>query len=163
MRRHDGLSLGDVFDKVVYFKHIGELIAEKYLSDIIIEKVKTNIRLDRLKLVKGEYTGKSLSRINVAARNRCIVEIYKQQSGILLLLRKVTHKRKSTLVFASDVQHIHALVETFRSQGIDARGLSGTTSSFLRSQLIQDFKAGVFPVLINCGIYQIFKCHSYFD
>ena len=72
-----------MFDQVVYFKHIGELIADKYLSDVIIEKVKTNIRFDGLKVVKGDYTEKSLANlVRVAARNRCIVEIYKQQSGI---------------------------------------------------------------------------------
>lgn len=86
LRRHDGISLGNVFDKVVFYKHIGELITDKFLSDIIIEKVYTNIRLHNLKMVKGDYSEQALSSvINVMARNRCIVEIYKQQSGILLL------------------------------------------------------------------------------
>lgn len=140
------MSLGNVFDKIVFFKHVGELISDKYLSDVIVEKVKTNIRLDNVKIVKGEYTDKSLvPLINVATRNRCIVEIYKQQAAL--------HNRKSTLVFAANVEHIKDLVCAFRSQGIDARGLSGITPSCSRSQLINDFKSGLFPVLINCGSY----------
>ena len=136
------------------------MISDKYLSDVIIEKVKTNIKLDGVKLVKGEYSNQSLiPLINVAARNRCIVEIYKQQAGIRLIrLTVALHKRKSTLVFAANVEHVRNLVDSFRNQGIDARGILGTTASCQRSQLIQDFKAGVYPVLINCGNYPLFKC-----
>ena len=71
---------------------------------------------------------------------------------MLYLTQVEKYQKKSTLVFAADVKHINDLVKAFRDQGIDARGVSGATKSYDRSQLIYDFKCGKFPVLVNCGI-----------
>ncbi len=59
--------------------------------------------------------------------------------------------RKSTIVFAVDVAHVRALTKTFQSAGIDARYLYSGTPAPERNALIDGFKAGEFPVLINCG------------
>ena len=56
-------------------------------------------------------------------------------------------------MFAVDVQHIYDLVKVFRENGIDARGVDGRTRAFDRQQLLADFRARKFPVLINCGAF----------
>lgn len=68
---------------------------------------------------------------------------------------RTADKRKSTLVFAVNVAHVRALTKTFQSAGIDARYLVSGTPSAERVASIDAFKAGEFPVLLNCG-----KLHS---
>jgi len=61
--------------------------------------------------------------------------------------------RRSTLVFAVSVAHVLSLTNTFREQhGIDARFVYEGTKQKEREELYRAFKAGEFPVLINCGI-----------
>ena len=120
------------------------MMQDKWLCDMIVKKIKTNIRLDGISIRHGDYAEKELSKlINVATRNRAIVELYKEQT--------YSRNRTSTLVFAADVKHIYDLVEEFRMHGIDARGLDGNTKSHIRQSLISDFRQSKFPVLINCG------------
>lgn len=61
-------------------------------------------------------------------------------------------KRKSTLVFCVNIDHVHALTKTFRDFGIDARGIDSQTNITERKLLISQFKEGEFPVLVNCGL-----------
>jgi len=81
--------------------------------------------------------------VNQLERNELIVQAYKQHAS----------QRRSTLIFTADVDHIYALMEVFNRNGIDARGVDSTSNPKLRLQLLEDFKAGLFPVLINCGIF----------
>jgi len=59
-------------------------------------------------------------------------------------------------VFCVNVAHVHALTHTFRRYGIDARYLFSETPTAERKALVESFKAGQFPVLVNCG-RQIFN------
>lgn len=54
-------------------------------------------------------------------------------------------------MFCVNVAHVKELTQTFRKYGIDARYLFAETPPAARKALLEDFKAGVFPVLINCG------------
>lgn len=51
-----------------------------------------------------------------------------------IMFRLLFDYRKSTLVFAVNVQHSHDLVASFRSQGIDAFAIDGSTSLVVRAQ-----------------------------
>ena len=62
-----------------------------------------------------------------------------------------TDNRKSTLVFCVNLSHVRELTQTFRDAGIDARHVHSKTSAAERRLLIEDFKAGKYPVLVNCG------------
>ena len=59
--------------------------------------------------------------------------------------------RKSTLVFCVNVAHVHTLTQSFRQFGVDARYLHSGTPIAERKALVAMFKAGLFPVLVNCG------------
>lgn len=59
--------------------------------------------------------------------------------------------RKSTLIFCVNVAHVQELTQTFRRFGIDAKYLTAKTPAAERKVLIQSFKDGQFPVLVNCG------------
>lgn len=61
--------------------------------------------------------------------------------------------RSSTLIFCVDLAHVASLTETFREAGIDARYVTGNTKDSERKSLVEAFKAGEFPVLINCQLF----------
>jgi ATP-dependent helicase IRC3 len=56
-------------------------------------------------------------------------------------------------VFCVDLAHVHELANAFRAAGIDARAVSSKTKPAERRKLVEDFRAGVFPVLVNCEIF----------
>lgn len=59
--------------------------------------------------------------------------------------------RQSTLVFCVNIAHVIALTQAFRNRGVDARYVYSKTPVSERKALIESFKSGQFPVLINCG------------
>jgi len=60
--------------------------------------------------------------------------------------------RKSTLVFCVNLSHVRALTQTFRDAGIDARYVHSKTPAAERKLSVEGFKAGEYPVLVNCGL-----------
>lgn len=65
----------------------------------------------------------------------------------------VVGDRSSTLIFCVNLAHVASLTETFREAGIDARYVTGNTKESERKSLVEAFKAGEFPVLINCQLF----------
>eukprot|EP00048_Salpingoeca_helianthica_P003780 m.70538 g.70538 ORF g.70538 m.70538 type:complete len:848 (-) comp12894_c0_seq1:20-2563(-) len=61
--------------------------------------------------------------------------------------------RKSTLVFAVNVAHAHDLAAAFVANGVDARVVHGGTSAEDRTCLVESFRRGQFPVLVNCEVF----------
>ncbi len=45
------------------------------------------------------------------------------------------------------------LQAAFRAEGVDAHAVDGRTSDLRRSNLLEGFKMGDIPVLINCGVF----------
>jgi len=62
-----------------------------------------------------------------------------------------TENRKSILVFCVNISHARELTQTFRDAGIGARYVHSKTPAVERRLLVEDFKAGKYPVLVNCG------------
>jgi len=83
--------------------------------------------------------------IDVPDRNELVVDKWLEISG--------REGKKSTLVFAANVKHIENLVAVFESRGVRAVGVHGKTDRDERRQIIQDFKDGEIPVIVNCGVF----------
>jgi ATP-dependent helicase IRC3 len=60
-------------------------------------------------------------------------------------------ERKSTLVFCVNLSHVRNLTDKFRTLGLDARYIYSKTPAAERKELLASFKAGEFPILVNCG------------
>jgi hypothetical protein len=69
---------------------------------------------------------------------------------------RVTGDCKSTLVFCVNLSHVRDLTQAFRGAGIDARYLHSKTPAAERKLLVEGFKAGEYPVLVNCGSSSVF-------
>lgn len=60
--------------------------------------------------------------------------------------------RKSTLVFAVDMEHTLSLCNAFRARNVEARFITSKSSSIERHEALQAFRDGSCPILVNCGI-----------
>ncbi|KIL70887.1 hypothetical protein M378DRAFT_183448 [Amanita muscaria Koide BX008] len=143
--RHDGLALGSVFERIVYHRDFLEMIKEQWLCNVRFTSVKANIDLGSVTVNSrtGDFNPSSLSQVvNTETINDLVVKTWIDRAAT----------RKSTLVFCVNVSHVVALTQTFREYGIDARYLYSGTPSAERKDLVATFKAGEFPVLLNCAI-----------
>lgn len=144
--RHDGLALGSVFERIVYHRDFLDMIKEQWLCNVRFTTVKANIDLKDVTINtnSGDFGATSLAHvINTETLNKLVVQTW---------LDRAACKRKSTIVFAVNVAHVRALTKTFQLAGIDARYLFSGTPSAERVATIDAFKAGEFPVLLNCAL-----------
>ncbi|KAJ7244750.1 P-loop containing nucleoside triphosphate hydrolase protein [Mycena haematopus] len=144
--RHDGLALGSVFERIVYHRDFIEMIKEQWLCDVRFTTVHASINLKNVTVNArtGDFNPSSLAQVvNTETVNNIVVKSWLDKAG---------STRKSTLVFCVNVAHVEALTQTFRGYGIDARYVFSGTPVSERQALIASFKAGQFPVLINCAI-----------
>ena len=122
-----------------------DMIGEKWLSNVIFTTVKSNADISKVrKGVNGDFQPGELSKaINTDEINEITVRAWLARAG----------NRKSTIVFCVDLAHVSSLTDTFRKHGIDARFVTGDTPKKIRSERLDDFRAGEFPVILNCGVF----------
>ncbi|CAG8553911.1 18514_t:CDS:10 [Dentiscutata erythropus] len=143
LRRYDGLALDGIFDEITYHKDFLEMIKEKWLCNLRVTTIRTGTDLSRVKSNAIDFVPTILSKlVNVKNRNEIIVRTY----------LKFAENRKSTLVFGVDIDHVENLTETFREYGINAYGITSKTKAYQRAEILNNFRAKLFPVLVNCGI-----------
>lgn len=120
------------------------MIDDKWLADVKFTTVLSGADLSRVKTARGDFDIGGLSRaVNNAETNDISVRSWLAAAS----------DRKSTLVFCVDLRHVAALTATFRTHGVDARFVTGDTPIAVRAERLASFKAGDFPVLLNCGIF----------
>ncbi|KZV93999.1 P-loop containing nucleoside triphosphate hydrolase protein [Exidia glandulosa HHB12029] len=143
--RHDGLALGSAFDRIVYHRDFLEMIKGQWLCTVRFTTVKVALHLSNVKLsgVAGDFKQTSLAHVvNTESVNQVVLQAWIDRAST----------RKSTLIFCIDVAHVRDLTEVFRQAGIDARYLYSGTPYKERTDLLTAFRAGEYPVLVNCSI-----------
>lgn len=141
--RADGVSLGTVFDEIVYEYKLKDAIEQGYLCQIDAIRVKTNISLDSVKTTAGDLNQKELSEeINCYPRNKLIVDSYLKYA-----------KGRKAIFFCVTIQHCLDLLEVFLEAGIKAKAVSSNEElTGDRSLTIKQYKDNEFDVLINVAI-----------
>ena len=143
--RFDGVRLSDAIDHIVYHKDYVDMIGDKWLSDVIFTTVQSKADLSGVKHTrfKDFQIGDLSKAVNNPTSNDITVRTWINKAA----------GRKSTLVFCVDLSHVTDLTAIFRSHGIDAKFVTGDTQKSLRSQRLDSFRNGDFPVLLNCGVF----------
>lgn len=120
------------------------MIADKWLSDVVFTTVDSKVNLNNVGMRGGDFQVGALSKaVNTDEANEITVRAW---------LARATG-RKSTLVFCADLDHVSGLTAMFRRHGIDARSVMGDTHKRIRSERLNAFKNGEYPVLLNCGVF----------
>ncbi|KAK1594416.1 P-loop containing nucleoside triphosphate hydrolase protein [Colletotrichum navitas] len=143
--RFDGLKLGAAIDQIVYHKDYVDMIGDKWLSDVVFTTVNSSADISKVKNgVNGDFRPGDLSRaVNTHQVNEITVRSWLAKAS----------DRKSTLVFCVDLAHVGGLTQAFRKHGYDARFVTGDTPKVERSEILEAFRKGEFPVLVNCGVF----------
>ncbi|KAI0430177.1 P-loop containing nucleoside triphosphate hydrolase protein [Xylaria sp. FL1042] len=143
--RFDGLRLGAAIDEIVYHKDYVDMIGEKWLSDVLFTTVESTADISKVKSgTNGDFQPGELSKaVNTDQINEITVRSWLARAS----------ERKSTLIFCVDLAHVADLTRAFRQHGIDARFVTGDTPKVDRSDRLDAFKRGEFPVLVNCGVF----------
>ena len=120
------------------------MIDDKWLSDVIFTTVHSGADLSRVKSTAGDFQTGALSKaVNNDEINTLTVRAWLSRAA----------ERKSTIAFCVDLSHVANLTAAFRQHGIDARFVTSDTHPKVRLERLNAFKAGEFPVLLNCGIF----------
>lgn len=143
--RFDGVKLGAAIDEIVYHRDYVDMITDKWLSDVIFTTVESSANLSKVKSgAFGDFQTGELSKVvNTDEVNDITVKSWMAKAS----------DRKSTLVFCVDLAHVSGLTRKFREYGYDARFVTGETPKVERSEILEAFKSGQFPVLVNCGVF----------
>lgn len=122
-----------------------DMIEDKWLADVIFTTVQSKADISKVKSgANGDFQPGELSKaINTESTNEITVRAWLARA----------RNRKSTIVFCVSLAHVSGLMETFRKHGIDARSITGDTAKQIRSERLDAFKSGQFPVLLNCGVF----------
>lgn len=141
-QRSDSTRLTDVFQEIVYYKSIQDLIEDGWLSPLVGYRVKTKTDITKVEIQHGEYNQSQLEdEINNPERNACIVASYNNLANAT-----------KAIVFAAGVDHAQSLFSAFAKNGTSVRIILGTTPPEERTQILSDFKSGEVMVLINVGV-----------
>ncbi|KAK2606080.1 putative ATP-dependent helicase IRC3 [Conoideocrella luteorostrata] len=143
--RFDGVKLGAAIDEIVYHKDYVDMITDKWLSDVIFTTVESSANLSKVRNgAFGDFQTGELSKVvNTDEVNDITVKSWMAKAA----------DRNSTLVFCVDLAHVSGLTHKFQEYGFDARFVTGDTPKLERSEILEAFKKGEFPVLVNCGVF----------
>lgn len=132
-----------VFHGTIYEKSLLEMINKNYLCEPKAIYVHTTTDLTNVKTVAGEFNQRQLEdTVNTVNRNNIIVEAYIEHAI----------NRKSTIVFASGIEHARDICQTFKDNNIVCDYIDSTIEDSKRDLIINNFKQGKLPVIVNVGI-----------
>lgn len=141
-QRSDSVRLIDVFQEIVYYKTIQDLIEDGWLTRLVGYRINTNTDLTSVGVNDGDFVQSQLEdAVNNPERNARIVAAYQELC-----------KERKTIIFAAGVQHARDLALSFRQQKITCEVVLGETPYEERVNILQNFKNGSIPVLINVGV-----------
>jgi len=141
-QRSDSTRLIDVFQEIVYYKTIQDLIKQGWLTPLVGYRIKTNTDITNVDIRNGEYAQDQLEEaIDTPERNAHIVATYLNLAN-----------NEKTIIFASGVKHAENLALSFTKASIDAKVIVGTTPREEREKILDDFSSGVLKVIVNVGV-----------
>lgn len=137
-----------IFDKVLYYCQIGELLAKGYLADLSYYDLTTiNLEMVKSNSTGADYDDKSLKleyeRSGFYDKlTTTTLRVLKPKSGV---------PRKGVLVFTRFIEEADNLVTKLKVKGIMSAIVTGETPKKEREQILENFKAGQIKVVANVG------------
>lgn len=140
--RTNGQGFEDLFDFLVPGPSVKELIDNGYLVQPKVYAAPLREDLSKVKVTGGDYNDKALAdMLDKSFIVGGIVDQWKKRAEGL-----------KTVTFAINVEHSKHIVDQYKSQGIPAAHVDGTTPSHERDAILRDFAMGKYLVLSNVGI-----------
>ena len=141
-QRSDNTRLTDVFDEIVYYKTIQDLIEDGYLCSLVGYRIKTETDISGVATNEGDYVASQLEdAIDTPERNAHIVAAY----------NSLVPESKA-IVFCAGVKHANNLASSFSATQVSTEVILGDTSAQDREHILARFKSGETRVLVNVGV-----------
>ena len=141
-QRSDNTRLTDVFDEIVYYKTIQDLIEDGYLCSLVGYRIKTETDISGVATNEGDYVASQLEdAIDTPERNAHIVAAY----------HSLVPESKA-IVFCAGVKHANNLASSFSATQVSTEVILGDTSAQDREHILARFKSGETRVLVNVGV-----------
>lgn len=141
-QRGDNTRLTDVFDEIVYYKTIREMIEDAWLAPLRGFRLSSDTDLSGVSTRAGDFAEGELSQaVNTPERNMLVLRAFKD----------ILHGGK-TLVFCVDVSHATDIYELAKKNGIAAGLVHGATPSDERAHILKEFSKGNVQLLANCMV-----------
>ena len=141
-QRSDNTRLTDVFDEIVYYKTIQDLIEDGYLCSLVGYRIKTDTDISGVATNEGDYVASQLEDvIDTPERNAHIVAAY----------NSLVPESKA-IVFCAGVKHANNLASSFTSAKIPTEVILGDVDTETRSNILTRFKNGQTKVIVNVGV-----------
>lgn len=142
-QRGDGLALANGFTHTAFTVTIADLVRRGYLVKPTWYAISTQISLDGVKTRAGDFEQAKLAeRFDTDDCRKVVVATHKEYAS-----------DRPAIAFTVSVDGAYKLAEAFRAAGYTAAAADGTTDKVIRRQLLADFRAGKFQVLVNCGLW----------
>jgi DNA repair protein RadD len=137
-----------IFDRVLYYCQISELLARGYLADLSYYDL-TAINLD---MVKSNSTGADYDDESLKKEYERSGFYDKLMITVMRVMRpKSGIPRKGILVFTKFVDEADQLATKLRMVGVEAAIVTGTTPKKERENILARFKKGEIQVVANVG------------
>ena len=137
-RRGDDRGLAAVFDDIVFQRDLKWGIEHGYLTDIDCRRVRVEWSTRGVKRARGDFAvGELDAAVNKPATNEQVAQAYRDLH------------RGQTLVFATSVQHAHALAQLIPHSVV----VDGKTPLETRREIIRAFTNREFSCLLNYGVF----------
>ena len=134
-QRGDNVRLDDVFDEVVFYRSMLDLMEQQYLAPLRGYRVQSSTDISSVATRAGDYVESELTKaIDTPERNQLLLKAYNDLC-----------QDRPTLIFASTVDHANSIAETFGRQKIQVGTIFGTTS--FRDRSVSDTEN--FPSLLT--------------
>lgn len=141
-QRGDKKGLIGVFDEVVYFRSVEDMIREGWLVPPVGFRVRTGDDLSGVHTRAGEYVESELvAVVDNARRNKLAVDAYME----LAIGRRAC-------VYAVNIDHAVHLEEAFRDAGLSTGSVYGHTPKDTRRQTLKDFYDGKISIMVSVGV-----------
>lgn len=142
-QRGDELALANGFTHTAFTVTIADLVRQGYLVPPRWYAISTQIDLDGVKSSGGDFVASQLAgRFDTDACRKIVVAAHKEYAA-----------GRPAIAFTVSVDGAYKLAEAFRVAGFTAAAADGTTDKQIRRQLLADFRAGKFQILVNCGLW----------
>jgi superfamily II DNA or RNA helicase len=138
--RGDGLAMANAFDTTAFTITIADLVREAYLVKPTWYAISTHIDLSGVRTVGGDFQQQQLAeRFDTPACRALVVAAHRELAA-----------DRPAIAFTTSVQGAHDLAADFRAAGFTAASADGGTDKVVRRQILADFRAGTYQVLVNC-------------
>lgn len=140
--RTDGESILELFMNVAHKLDLKTAVEIGELVPIRCIRVKTNVDLSSVRINGIKYNSQELeSKLFVPERNKVILDTWLQYV-----------KDKKTVIFCASVKHAEEVANLFKSEGVIAEAVSGSTNTHLREKVLNDYENGDINVLCACDL-----------